>query len=110
VTAVEAIAEVRRRGGRLYLDGSVVRCEVPKGAISEDLQEALESNREIIREIVRTRAALNFTPPDQWPEAWRERFEERAAILEFDAGIRRCEAVPAAAEQVRATFARESAS
>lgn len=30
--------------------------------------------------------------PRQWPPEWRERFEERAAILEFDAGFSRWEA------------------
>lgn len=30
--------------------------------------------------------------PGTWPVEWRERFEERAAILEFDAGFSRWEA------------------
>ena len=30
--------------------------------------------------------------PDNWPDPWRELFEERAAIMEFEGGLGRAEA------------------
>jgi len=49
---------------------------------------------------------VNMLPPDfvaaaaAWPERWRDEFEERAAILEFDAGLIRRDAEKKAFAQV----------
>ena len=40
-----------------------------------------------------------------WPPAWRDTFEERAAIMEYDGGLDRSEAERRAAEIVRADYA-----
>ena len=47
-------------------------------------------------------------PParDEWPEAWVEDFEERAAIMEFDGRMTRAEAERAAETCVRTRFRR----
>jgi len=36
-----------------------------------------------------------------WPAGWREAWEERAAVMEFDGGLTRPEAEAAAVESVR---------
>lgn len=49
---------------------------------------------------------MNYLPADYvtaaqaWPERWRDEFEERAAILEFDAGLARLAAEKKAFAQV----------
>jgi len=40
-----------------------------------------------------------------WPAVWRERYEERAAILEFDGGYDRGEAEARAKYQVETAYA-----
>jgi len=45
--------------------------------------------------------------PAQWPQDWRYRFDERAAILEFDAGFARKEAEFRAQAMTRAEAADE---
>jgi hypothetical protein len=46
----------------------------------------------------------------EWPEGDRERFEERAAIREFDAGQARVAAERAAEDEVRRAMLREEGS
>ena len=43
---------------------------------------------------------------NEWPAAWRERFEERAAILEHDAGMERKRAESAALWMIMAEAAK----
>jgi hypothetical protein len=47
-------------------------------------------------------------PPDptSWPSVWREAFEERAAIMEFDGGLSRVEAECRAEACIRSEFER----
>lgn len=42
--------------------------------------------------------------PQEWPEPWHELYEERAAILEFDAGYSREAAEELAALEIRERF------
>lgn len=42
---------------------------------------------------------------NSWPEDWRERFEERAAIMEYEGGLSEEEAEREAEQQVRKAFA-----
>jgi len=41
-----------------------------------------------------------------WEEAWRERFQERASLIEFDGGLPRAEAEERAAAEVGVERAR----
>ena len=41
-----------------------------------------------------------------WPEDWRERFEERAGIMQFDAGMSRIKAEWCAERDTRKQFDR----
>ena len=52
-------------------------------------------------------SATHKLPPalDDWPPSWREAFEERAAIMEYEGGLSRNEAERRAAEIVRAAYA-----
>lgn len=67
-----------RRGVRLRLNGDRVRWFAPVGVVTEaDLAELRQHKVEV----------LAFLREEE-----RDRFEERAAILEFDAGLSRHEA------------------
>lgn len=45
------------------------------------------------------------TSINRWPPEWRERYEERAAILEFDGGYDRGEAEARAKYQIEIAYA-----
>ena len=47
------------------------------------------------------------TNRNEWPAIWRERYEERAAILEYDAGMDRKRAESAALWMVMAEAAKQ---
>ena len=54
----------------------------------------------------RASATLKLPPTlADWPPSWREAFEERAAIMEYEGGLSRNEAERRAAEIVRADYA-----
>jgi len=68
---------------------------------------------EIIERLVRAKALLTDHPidPDElpatvndWPEDWRDEYEERAGIMEFDGNLSRQEAEQWAETIVRAAF------
>ena len=50
-----------------------------------------------------------MTLPADWPDAWRERYEERAAIMEYDGGLTRAVAERLAFCAVRDQFEAENA-
>jgi hypothetical protein len=43
--------------------------------------------------------------PHEWPDEWREAYEERVAIMIFDGGLTEAEARERALESVRREFA-----
>ena len=58
------------------------------------------------------RTGRGATLPDEvadWPEKWGEWYEERAGIMEYDGGMARPDAEPAAEELVRAAHRRQQA-
>jgi hypothetical protein len=72
MSAAEILADLARRGIRLEADPERLRY-YPRSALTPDLLERLKANKaELLASI--------------------ERFDERAAIMEFDAGLSRHEA------------------
>lgn len=106
MTAVEVLAACDAKHIRLVVVGDHLQYRAPRGAVTDALREAVARHRADIVEMVRARIAVAHEAPAAWPEPWRERFEERAAILEFDAGLTRKNAETTAAVQVRAAFAK----
>ena len=41
---------------------------------------------------------------DDWPEDWRDNYEERAAIMEYDGGLKRNEAEAQAEQRIRIVY------
>lgn len=72
MSAAEIVADLARRGIRLEANGERLRY-YPRSALTPDLMDRLKANKaELLASI--------------------ERFDERAAIMEFDAGLSRREA------------------
>jgi len=77
----------------------------PKKRVKRDLLERLRHHKSALMSLLRQKEL----PSDisNWPEHWREEFEERAAIMEYDGGLPRLEAEKKAETIVR-TFYREN--
>lgn len=61
----ELLAEVNRRGAQLWAEGDQIRIRAPKGAISEELRQALTERKQEVLELLREqdRQAYPSTPP-----------------------------------------------
>ncbi len=89
------LAECDRLGVRLAVDGDALKVDAPKGAVTDELKERLRANKaDILRQLAVDQA-----------EDLREHFEERAGILEYDAGLPRAQAELEAA-RITVTYAR----
>lgn len=71
----------------LFVDDGVLHFDAPQGAYTDDLRARVALHRTELVAMLSANAATPATPDDPL-----ERFEERAAILEFDAGFTRAEA------------------
>jgi hypothetical protein len=82
-----------------------LRYRAPVGALTEALRAAAAGCRGSLTALVRAGAVL---PPDRaaWPPAWREAFEERAGLIEFEGGQPRAAAEQEAERLVRLEHAR----
>ena len=76
--ALALMIAAERQGVRFYLHGGAPHYRDPRGALTPELLAALRRHRAEIAAILR--------------EAQADAAEERAAILEFDAGLSRAEA------------------
>lgn len=77
------LVECDRRGIRIEANGDMLKVDAPKGALSPDLLTFLKDNK---TELL---AALRSRSDTEAAEDLREHFEERAAILEHEAGLPR---------------------
>lgn len=111
MTASAILAEARRRGIRLSDRDGRLRYEARPGAMTAELRAALAEHKPAVLELLRAEAA-----PAIEEETWRaelacaspgfrEWWAERAAILEFDAGLDRAAAEANAYEDVMAWLA-----
>ena len=102
--AIEVLAELRRR--QVVLALSPNRPDrlryYPRTAVTGDLVETLRQYKRDLLEILRQ----DELPVDiaAWPQDWREEFEERAAIMEYDGDLSRDEAEQWAETIVRAFY------
>lgn len=82
--ALDLIGKIQAAGGEVVADGDRLTLKAPVPLPPDLVQEAKEHKAELL-------SALNRTlTPDLGDE--KERFEERAAIMEYDGGIDRPEA------------------
>ncbi len=84
MTPGDVILALAEAGVVLWTDGDALRFRSPPGALSPDLRAAAGCCRSALVALVRSGSCL---PVDvaRWPEPWRDAFEERAGILQFEA-------------------------
>ena len=92
-------------GVLLGVEGGRLRFRAAAGAVTEELRAQIASCRVAVVALVRASAVLPVRVSD-WPEESVHEFEERAGILEFDAGMDRVLAELEAERLVRAAFTR----
>jgi len=103
MTARELLETLRRRGVDLKPEGDSLRYRAPAGALTPTLRNALATHKTEV--LAHLSGNLPAALAD-WPAEWRERYEERAAIMEYDGSLPREEAEHRAQELVRESFRR----
>lgn len=80
-SVADILEACRRRGVELRADGGLLRFR-PAGRVDPELRNALAAHKPaLIR-----RLSSRYLVPAELAPAWREWFEERAAIREYDGG------------------------
>lgn len=109
MTAEALVARLRSEGVHLELRGDRLRYIVLRPPLRRETRQELEVRQgEIVEHLLRVQPApMRFLPPlvRDWPESWREDYEERAAIMEFEGELSRQQAELRAREVVAARFA-----
>lgn len=105
MTPADVLLGLAEAGAAVWLADGRLRFRAPEGAVTGELREAAAACRSALIALVRSGATL---PVDlaAWPEPWREAFEERAGLIEFDGGRLRAIAEQEAERIVRVDHAR----
>jgi hypothetical protein len=97
MTARDLLDRIRRRGVHLSVENDRLVYLGVAGALSNELRETIAAHRVDLIDLLQS----NLPPRvADWPDARREAYEERAAILEYEAGLPRDEAEQRAREMV----------
>ena len=101
----DVILALVEAGVVLWVDGDRLRFRAPERAFDDDLRRRAAACRGALVALVKSGALL---PPDlgSWPPEWREAFEERAGLMQFDGGLPRDRAEAEAERRVRLDHAR----
>jgi len=94
LNATALVDDLTRRGVMLSAIGDRLRVNAPRGVVTPDIRAALtEHKRALLLLLAGQRpgsrwreSETGYLAPDDLPESWREWFEERAAIREYDGG------------------------
>jgi len=103
-TPADVLEECRALGFELWAEGDSLRCRGPAGVMTAELRAALVEHKAAILAVLRILADLDDSSSQ--PEHYREHFEERAAILQFEAGFTRAESERKARGLVREMISR----
>jgi len=104
---VNLLYELRRRRIVVTPIGAQLHYRAPIGALTYKLRAEIEAGRAGLIGVLRSEGTALPENVGAWPRAARERFEERAAIAEFDAGKSRDEAERQAEQEIRMLWANE---
>ncbi len=106
MTAVGVLLALVEAGVVLWVEGGRPRFRAPDGALTPELREAASGWRPALVALVEAGAVL---PVDRggWSAGLRERWEERAAVMEFEGGLARELAEREAERCVRVEHARD---
>ena len=103
MTVSELLKTLKKRGIDLKPEGDSLRYRAPAGALTPALRKALATHKAEVLAHLRGTAELPAAVAD-WPADWRERFEERAGIMEYDGRLPRPEAERRAEALVREAY------
>jgi len=95
--------ELQAHDVRLATVGDRLQVDAPAGFLTPEMRKRIAGNKAELLALLR--GELPAAQAD-WPEEWRERFEERAAIMEYDGGLPRPEAERRAEVLVREAYRR----
>ncbi len=105
MTPADVLLGLAEAGAAVWLADGRLRFRAPEGAVTGELREGAAACRSALLALVRSGATLPAEPA-AWPEPWREAFEERAGLIEFDGGRPRALAEQEAERLVRVEHAR----
>lgn len=86
MSAAEALLAAVEAGVVLWLDGEALRYRAPAGALDASLRGRIGASRGGVVALVRAGACLPESVA-AWPAEARQRFEDRAAIMQIDGGL-----------------------
>ncbi len=103
--APDVLLALVEAGVVLWVDGGRLRFRAPGDALDAELRARAAACRKALVALVQAGAVLPLERP-AWPAEWREAFEERAGVMEFDGGLSREDAEAGAERRVRLVHAR----
>ena len=104
MTPADVLVALAEAGVVLWVDAGGLRFRAPEGALSASLRDRARACRPALVALVRSGAALPVETR-AWPEAWRDGFEERTGMMEFEGGASRADAEREAERLVRVEHA-----
>lgn len=104
-TAAELMVRLLGEGAVPYLKGDEVALRGGGRSLPPALLAALKEDREALRALLQRGAGLPLALED-WPAEATMELEERAAIMEFDGGLKRPKAEASAAMATRVWWVR----
>ncbi|MCG3138438.1 MAG: hypothetical protein HJJLKODD_02303 [Phycisphaerae bacterium] len=90
VTARQLLEQLQRQGVRFSVHCNKLRANAPTGILTTEVKTAIGHLKPQLITMLTPIHAINH--PDQLPEHWRELYEERAGIMEYDANMNRQDA------------------
>ncbi len=105
MTPADVIVALVEAGAVLWTEGDALRFRAPAGALSAELRAAAGRCRPALVALVRSGTSLPVEVC-RWPEPWREAFEERAGMLQFEGNCNQEAAEREAERLVRVEHAR----
>jgi hypothetical protein len=105
VNPADVLLGLAEAGAAVWLADGRLRFRAPEGAVTGELRVAAAACRSALIALVRSGVTLPADPA-AWPDPWREAFEERAGIIEFDGGRPRAIAEQEAERLVRVEHVR----
>lgn len=94
------LAHLHQQGAAVSAEGDTLRVRAPRGAIDPDTAARIRQHKPALLALLRYEMPADAPAPDS--QAIQEAIEERAAILEHDAGIARAQADAAAEQAIQA--------